>query len=167
MAQRRTTARARIKSPQEIADETEFSRRQNMSPYIQVRRMPGHNSYDVVLTLGTTTVGSKTERLRGGKVVSAHYFLPRIEPIESELREYMSRPVSRSRDPQTRRSRDGVNAISVLGRVDRHLSNAQDELGRHLINLETKGTRAYEIAEAAWSHIERLRHELNRVVRRL
>ena len=90
---------------QERADAREFSRRQNMSPYIQVRRMPGHNSYDVALTLGTTNVGSKSERLRNGKVVSVHYFLPPIGPIEEQLREYRSRPTARDRSRTSARTR--------------------------------------------------------------
>lgn len=114
MATRRTgAAKQRTKSPQELDDEREFYRRQNMSPYIQVRRIPGHNSYDVYLTFQGTDVGSKSERLRNGKVVSVHYFLPPIRPIEAELREYMSRPVSRDRRTRRTASRRSERSKSL------------------------------------------------------
>lgn len=71
---------ARVKSAEEIDQETEFYRRLSL-PAVDVRRITSTNAYDIVLhhhQLGV--IGSKTEILRRGKVVQVLYVLPRVEP---------------------------------------------------------------------------------------
>jgi len=58
-------------------DATEFSRRRSL-PHVEVRYMSTKNTLDVVLTLGSREIGSKTEISKRGKVVSTLYVLPKI-----------------------------------------------------------------------------------------
>lgn len=71
---------ARVKSAEEIAQETEFYRRRSL-PAVDVRYVGAGKHFEVVLyhhQLGE--IGRKTEIARRGVVVSVSYFLPKVEP---------------------------------------------------------------------------------------
>jgi hypothetical protein len=74
--------KVRIKSPEELAQETEFYRRMYMSPSIDARRIVdpggGMNIYLRHHQLGE--LGSKHEQTRRGKVVQVMYLLPELPP---------------------------------------------------------------------------------------
>lgn len=80
----RAKTAARQVSPEETAQATEFYRRQN-NPRVEVRRIAGNRDYTVILThhqLGE--IGSKTEILKRGKVVSVHYVLPALAGLRAK-----------------------------------------------------------------------------------
>ena len=71
---------ARVKSAEEIAQETEFYRRRSLVA-VDARIMSSERSQTVSLhhhQLGE--IGSVTRTFKRGKEVSAHYFLPKVEP---------------------------------------------------------------------------------------
>ena len=72
-------------SPEELANETEFYRR-SQGPSVRTQRIgDGVRSFEVILKhdqLGE--IGSKTEVLRRGKVVSVHYVLPSLESLKAK-----------------------------------------------------------------------------------
>jgi hypothetical protein len=81
-ALRKRYGRASSKAPEDLAQATEFYRRSN-GPAVRVERIgDGGRSFMVVLRhdqLGE--IGSKTEVLKRGKVVSVHYILPSLESL--------------------------------------------------------------------------------------
>lgn len=71
----------RIKSPEERAQETEYQRRRSL-PGVEVRRMHTARSSDQVLSHNGCELGSRSELMTRGKVVSVHYALP---PLPADL----------------------------------------------------------------------------------
>lgn len=57
---------------------TEFQRRRNL-PHVQVRYMFTKRTTDVVLSRCGVELGSRTDLLKRGKVVSSQYVLPVLE----------------------------------------------------------------------------------------
>jgi len=70
-------AKTRIKSPEELAQETEYYRRRNL-PGVTVRRMYAGRTADQFLSHTGRELGSKHEVTTRGKVTSVHYVLPQL-----------------------------------------------------------------------------------------
>ena len=64
-----------LANPTGRADAAEFQRRRNL-PGVEVRRMFGTRYTEIHLSRGGVDLGSRTETLKRGKVVSTLYVLP-------------------------------------------------------------------------------------------
>lgn len=70
--------KTRIKSAEELRQETEFARRRGL-PGVEVRHMKAGRTFDVVLSLMGVDIGWMTEITTRGKVSSVTYFLPEMK----------------------------------------------------------------------------------------
>ncbi len=60
-------------------EETEFSRRRNMSTVTEVQHMNTKRTSDVLVKVGGKTIAARSEYLKRGKVVTTSYFLPDLD----------------------------------------------------------------------------------------
>lgn len=71
------TKKSAAQLDREIAEATEFQRRRNL-PGVEVRRMFGTRYAEIHLSRGGVDLGSRTDMLKRGKVVSTMYVLPPV-----------------------------------------------------------------------------------------
>ena len=113
------------------AEATEFQRRRDL-PYVEVRYFHGKRYNTTELTMRGTTIGSKTDSLKRGKVVSTTYFLPEFQgdPL-GHL------PIKRRnpRDPRTQRSYSSYGIRHAAGEI-------AEDVVRHGFSKEWFGTWA-------------------------